>query len=61
VTDREQFTPDDSVTCGLCGKETSVAMIARHLEDEHDIDPDEIADAPVIDRTLGGRDERSET
>lgn len=48
---KEIFTPDDPVTCGLCNKETSVAMIVYHLEKEHGIDPKEIADAPVVDRT----------
>lgn len=41
-------TGDDPVLCHLCGKDTSIAMIAHHLMTEHDIDPDEIANAPVI-------------
>lgn len=41
-------TPDDSAYCGVCGKETSLAMIARHLVDEHDIDPEDIANAPIV-------------
>lgn len=48
---KDRPTPDDPVMCGLCGKETSVAMIAWHLEHEHDIDPDDIANAPIYDRT----------
>lgn len=44
-------TPDDPVTCGLCGHRTSVAMIVTHLKEEHDIDPAEIADAPIVDST----------
>lgn len=47
----EDVSGDSPATCGLCGKETSVAMIAKHLEDEHGIDPREIADAPVVDNT----------
>lgn len=48
---KDRATPDDPVTCGLCGKETSLAMIVIHLANEHGIDPQEIADAPVVDRT----------
>jgi hypothetical protein len=48
---RDFATPDDPATCGICGKETSIAMIARHLITEHDIDPDDIADAEIIDAT----------
>ena len=44
-------TGDDPATCALCGHETSVAMIAHHLVTEHDIDPDDIANAPIIDTT----------
>lgn len=42
---------DDPVLCGLCDKSTSVAMIARHLIEEHGLDPEEIANAPVYDMT----------
>lgn len=45
----EIVTGDDPVTCHLCGKETSVAMIARHLHDEHGIAYEDIADAEIID------------
>lgn len=44
-------TGDDSVFCGLCGKETSLVMIARHLKDEHGIDPD-WENVPIVDGTL---------
>jgi hypothetical protein len=50
---KDRATPDDPVTCGICGRETSVAMIAAHLEREHGVDPREIADAPVVDLTEG--------
>lgn len=43
-----QVTPDDSCYCGICGKETSLAMIVVHLANEHDVDPDEIANAPIV-------------
>ena len=46
----EQAHGDDPVTC-FCGKETSAAMIARHLEEAHGIDPEEIANAPIFDAT----------
>lgn len=48
---KEIFTPDDPVMCGLCDKETSVAMIVIHLRDEHGIEPEEIANAPILDET----------
>jgi hypothetical protein len=48
---RDQVTPDDPVTCGICGHETSIAMIVVHLANEHNIDPAEIASAPIIDQT----------
>jgi hypothetical protein len=48
-------TPDDSCTCGLCGNETSLAMIAHHLVEAHGFDSEElsegIADAPIYDAT----------
>jgi hypothetical protein len=44
-------TGDDPVLCHLCGKDVSVATIADHLVAEHDIDPEAIANAPVIDMT----------
>jgi hypothetical protein len=47
----DQVTPDDPVTCGMCGYQTSIAMISRHLAEEHNIDPDEIASAPIVDLT----------
>lgn len=48
---RVQGTGDDTAYCGICGKETSVAMIGRHLIEEHGIDPDDLANAPVLDLT----------
>jgi len=48
---KDRVTPDDPATCGICGYETSISMIVVHLANEHDIDPDEIASAPIIDRT----------
>lgn len=42
---------DDYVHCALCGRDTSLAMLATHLETEHDIPRSAIADAPIIDRT----------
>jgi hypothetical protein len=46
-------TGDDSVTCGICGHETSVAMLQQHLVDKHGFDPEklaeELASAPVYD------------
>jgi hypothetical protein len=47
----DRVTPDDTVVCGICGHKTSIAMIVVHLANEHDIDPAEIAAAPIIDRT----------
>ncbi len=46
-------TPDDSVWCHICEppRETSLAMIAIHLEKVHGIDPREIAEAPIFDST----------
>jgi hypothetical protein len=46
---KDRATPDDPAICGLCGHETSIAMIARHLEVEHDTDPSDIANAPIVD------------
>jgi hypothetical protein len=48
---RDFATGDDPVLCHLCGKDTSIAMISYHLFAAHGIDPDEIADAPIIDET----------
>lgn len=48
---RDFATGDDPVLCHLCGKDTSVAMIVHHLETEHGIDPEDIANAPVVDRS----------
>lgn len=48
---RDFMTGDDPVTCRLCGKITSVAMIAHHLVTEHGIDPDDIANALIVDHT----------
>jgi hypothetical protein len=48
---QEIVTGDDPVLCHLCGKDTSIAMIAHHLATEHDIDPDEIANAEIVDAT----------
>jgi hypothetical protein len=42
-------TGDDAAFCNLCGRETSLAMLAVHLAEEHGIDPRELADAPVFD------------
>lgn len=53
----EQVTGDDSVYCRACGKETSLAMIGRHLKDEHGIDWEDITSAPVVDLT--GEDDAS--
>jgi hypothetical protein len=47
----EIVTPDDSCYCRTCGKETSLAMISHHLKQEHGIDWEDIATAPVIDLT----------
>jgi hypothetical protein len=51
----QPITPDDTVTCGLCGHQTSIAMIQQHLVDKHDYDlhelADAIADAPILDAT----------
>ena len=47
IPGRDFPTGDDPVTCNLCGKETSLAMIVSHLAFEHSVDPDDIADAPV--------------
>lgn len=51
MTALDRATPDDPATCGLCGHKTSIAMIATHLGLEHGIDPQEIADAEVLDGT----------
>lgn len=47
----DRYTGDDPALCHLCGKDTSVAMIAYHLVHEHGIDPEDIANAPIIDGT----------
>lgn len=44
----DHATGDDPVLCHLCGKDMSLAMIVYHLEHEHGIDPDEIANAPIV-------------
>jgi hypothetical protein len=44
----ERVTGDDAVTCAICQHESSIAMIAVHLEREHGIDPADIANAPVV-------------
>ena len=49
-------TGDDPVLCHLCGKDTSLAMIAYHLFAAHGIDPDEVAAAPTVDLTEPGCD-----
>jgi hypothetical protein len=49
--ERVQGTGDDPVLCYLCGKDTSAAMIAHHLITEHDIAPEDIANAPIVDST----------
>ena len=51
MTPLDFATGDDRVLCHLCGKDTSVVMIGYHLFAAHGIDPDEIADAPIVDRT----------
>lgn len=48
---KDSVSPDDSVICGLCGHETSIAMIVRHLDVEHGVDPEDISNAEVIDAT----------
>jgi hypothetical protein len=48
---KDRATPDDPATCGICGHETSLAMIATHLATEHDVDVSEIKNAPVVDLT----------
>lgn len=54
----ELETPNDAeqylVTCGLCGEEKTIATIAEHLVREHNFDPKEIVNAPVI---LDGSDD----
>jgi hypothetical protein len=45
---RDFATGDDPAYCALCGKETSIAMLAHHLVTEHDIDPEDIANAPIV-------------
>lgn len=45
---RDFSTPDDPAHCALCGKETSVAMIAIHLIEEHGYSAEEIANAPIF-------------
>ena len=54
MTPLDFATGDDPVLCHLCGKDTSVAMIAYHLFAAHGIDPDEWADAEVVDLTEPG-------
>lgn len=46
-------TGDDSVFCQLCAPphETSIAMIATHLVEVHGVDPQDIADAEIVDYT----------
>lgn len=44
-------TGDDPVLCHLCGQDFSVATITDHLVRDHDIDPDDIANAPTRDNT----------
>ena len=51
---KDRATPDDPMYCGICGHETSIAMIAIHLRDEHDVDVSEISNAPIVDLTEGG-------
>lgn len=53
----DRATGDDPVLCHLCGRNTSVAMIGHHLVSEHGLDPDDIANAPVVydDLTVLGR------
>lgn len=46
-----QGTGDDPVLCHLCGRDFSVATIVEHLTREHEIDPDDIANAPIVDST----------
>ena len=54
----DRATPDDPVVCGICQHETSIAMIAVHLEREHGIDPSDLASAPIYDaETLAQLDE----
>jgi hypothetical protein len=50
---KDRATPDDQVTCGICGHETSIAMIGVHLANEHDVDLSEIKNAPIVDLTEG--------
>lgn len=57
---KDIVSPDDSVTCGLCGHQTSIAMITNHLERQHDINPGEIVDAPLVDLSEDVEDSTSE-
>jgi hypothetical protein len=49
----DRATPDDSVFCQLCEPphETSIAMMSAHLVEVHGLDPDDIANAPIVDLT----------
>lgn len=51
IAGRAEGTGDDPVLCHLCGRDFSVATIARHLVDDHGIDPEDIANAEVVDST----------
>jgi len=51
LTGTAEGTGDDPALCHLCGKDLSVATIVDHLVREHDIDPDDIANAEVRDST----------
>jgi len=51
LTTTAEGTGDDPVLCHLCGGDFSIASIADHLIREHDIDPDDIANAEVRDST----------
>lgn len=49
VTSGEQATPDDPVTCALCGHRTSIAMVLTHFAQHHPaLDLSGIADAPIV-------------
>lgn len=47
---RDQVTVDDPVTCALCGEKLTIGTIVLHLATVHDIDPEVIANAPVVVR-----------
>ena len=40
-------TGDDPAHCELCGKDTSIAMIGRHLIEEHGLDPEDLTEAEI--------------